>query len=105
MRLDFGHAESGPEDSTILQVRFHHRGYGNGVRGARCSSRLRTAPVVSTDAILLAEACGSSSDALTCTQAVMNASPMRTARARGAASSPAFSALKRTLRRSGHVLE
>src|SRR4051794_39623668 len=51
MRLDFGHAESGPEDSAILQIRFHHRGYGNGVRGARCSSRLRTAPVVSTDAI------------------------------------------------------
>ena len=47
-------------------------------RGARCSHRLRIDPVVSTGAMLLAEADGMLRDALTCVQAVMHARPTRT---------------------------
>src|SRR3954464_10034746 len=48
------------------------------MRDARCSHRLRTDPVVSTDAVVLAEADGILRDALTCIQAVMHARPTRT---------------------------
>src|SRR3954447_16280035 len=48
------------------------------VRDARCSFRLRTDPVVSTDTIVLAVANGMLRDALTCIQAVMHATPTRT---------------------------
>src|SRR5215210_8634251 len=47
------------------------------VRDARCSSRLRTDPVVSTDPVVLAEPDGMVRDALTCIQAVMHARPTR----------------------------
>ena len=48
------------------------------MRDARCSSWLRTDPVVSTDAVVLAEAEGILRDALTCIQAVMHARSTRT---------------------------
>src|SRR4051812_45385820 len=48
------------------------------VRDARCSSRPRTDPVVSTDPVVLAEANGILRDARMYIQAVMHARPTRT---------------------------